>query len=124
VKRNSKRPGSFHPLLTLDADSGHRDKIRLIAAAFQEAVVEVLVAKGFRAAQQHGVETLVVCGGVAANQALRERLLREGVARGIKAVFPSMKLCTDNAAMIAARAEVLLEQGLADDLSFGAKSRW
>lgn len=124
VKRNTERPGSFHPLLGVDTTGEHEEKIRLIAAAFQEAVVEVLVAKGFRAAEQYGVDSLVVCGGVAANQALRERLLSEGVARGVEAVFPSLKLCTDNAAMIAARAEILLEAGLADDLSFGAKSRW
>jgi N6-L-threonylcarbamoyladenine synthase len=124
VKRNAERPGSFHPLLKLDAEGRNREKVRLIAAAFQEAVVEVLVAKGFRAAERHGVKHLVVCGGVAANQALRERLLREGNVRGIEAMFPSLKLCTDNAAMVAARAEVLLEHGLVDDLNFGAKSRW
>jgi N6-L-threonylcarbamoyladenine synthase len=97
---------------------------KLIAAAFQEAVVDVLVIKGFRAAEKHKSEKLVVCGGVAANQALRKKMIEEGLRRGTEPVFPSMRLCTDNASMIAARADTLLSAGLADDLSFGAKSRW
>jgi N6-L-threonylcarbamoyladenine synthase len=124
VLRRSDIPGSYHALLTPERAAEHLEKIRLIAAAFQKAVIEVLVAKGFRAAELQKVDKLVVCGGVAANQALRESLLKEGALRGIEPVFPSMNLCTDNAAMIAARAETLLRHGVIDDLGFGAKSRW
>lgn len=115
-------PGSFHPILP--PGGGEREKVGVLAAAFQDAVTDVLVAKGFRAAEMYGAEKLVVCGGVAANGALRSRMQGEGKRRGIESVFPSMRLCTDNAAMIAARAEELLSAGLADDLGFGALSRW
>lgn len=118
-------PGSFHPLVPSSEDSNVRDDVvRRIAAAFQEAVVEVLVVKGLRAAERHRSDKLVVCGGVAANRSLRERMMQEGRSRGIEPIFPSMNLCTDNAAMIAVRAEMLLAEGLTDDLTLGAKSRW
>jgi N6-L-threonylcarbamoyladenine synthase len=123
VSTRSDVPGSFHPIMeerTPDA----RNEIRSIAAAFQDAVIEVLVVKGFRAAHKYHSEKLIVCGGVAANGALRERMAAEGVREGIEPIFPSMRLCTDNAAMIAARGEMLLDAGLIDDLGFSAKSRW
>jgi tRNA N6-adenosine threonylcarbamoyltransferase len=117
-------PGSFHPLVPPSQEPDVHEMVRRIAAAFQEAVVDVLVTKGLRAAEKFRSEKLVVCGGVAANRALRENMMREGRSRGIEPIFPSMNLCTDNAAMIAFRAEMLLAEGLVDNLSFGAKSRW
>ena len=124
TQRRTDTPGSFHPLVDLDRTSPVPHEVRIIAAAFQEAVVDVLVAKGFSAAQQFGSEKLVVCGGVAANGALREAMQQEGTRRGIEPVFPSPARCTDNAAMIGARAETLLDAGMVDDLDFGARSRW
>ena len=73
-----------------------------LAASFQEAVVDVQVAKTLRAAKARGVKTVVVAGGVAANSRLRERMRAEGEQRGITVVVPSTLLCTDNGAMIAA----------------------
>lgn len=124
VSRRANVPGSFHPLVPPDHDPYVEGIVRRIAAAFQEAVVEVLVTKGLRAAEKHRSKTLIICGGVASNRALRETMLREGRSRGIEPIFPSANLCTDNAAMIAVRAEMLMAAGLVDDLSFGAKSRW
>ncbi len=72
-----------------------------VAASFQEAVVDVLVEKTLRAAQQLHIKRIVVVGGVAANSRLRERLLSQ---KKIEVFFPTMELCTDNAAMIAACA--------------------
>jgi len=118
------RPGSFHPIICLDKMPNLQDKIRLLAAAFQDSVVDVLVTKGLRAAEMYKSKKIVVCGGVAANKALREKMIDEGRKRNIEAVFPSMGLCTDNAAMIAARAEILLGAGVRDDLNMDAKSRW
>lgn len=124
ITRGADRPGSFHALVSLEALREAADEIRVVAAAFQDAVVDVLVQKGFRCATQQGVNKLVVCGGVAANGALRERMFAEGSVRGIEPVFPSVRLCTDNAAMIAARADTLLSKGISDDLGFSAMSRW
>jgi N6-L-threonylcarbamoyladenine synthase len=73
-----------------------------IAASFQEAVIDVLVTKLLRAARRSEVDTVVIGGGVAANSALRLRVVEEGERAGLRVVVPSMGLCTDNAAMIAA----------------------
>jgi N6-L-threonylcarbamoyladenine synthase len=75
-----------------------------VAASFQEAVVDVLVTKARRAAQQTGAKGLVLGGGVAANSLLRERFLSACVEDGIHGSLPSRAMCTDNAAMVAAAA--------------------
>ncbi|MEY4175777.1 MAG: putative O-sialoglycoprotein endopeptidase [Actinomycetota bacterium] len=73
-----------------------------VAASFQAAVVDVLVAKARRAAEQVGAKGLVLGGGVAANSLLRERFLSVCTEAGIHGFLPSRAMCTDNAAMIAA----------------------
>jgi N6-L-threonylcarbamoyladenine synthase len=75
-----------------------------VAASFQEAVVDVLVHKARKAAQQIGAKGLVLGGGVAANSLLRERFLSACVEDGIHGFLPSRAMCTDNAAMVAAAA--------------------
>lgn len=75
-----------------------------VAASFQAAVVDVLVTKLLRVAEEAGVETIVIGGGVAANSELRTRLLDEGVTNGLRVILPSISLCTDNAAMVASVA--------------------
>ena len=75
-----------------------------VAAGFQEAVVDVLVHKARKAAQQIGAKGLVLGGGVAANSLLRERFLSACVEDGIHGFLPSRAMCTDNAAMVAAAA--------------------
>src|SRR5271157_594152 len=65
VSRRSDIPGSFHPIIE-EGTVEVRSQVRSIAAAFQDAVIEVLVVKGFRAAQKYRSEKLIVCGGVAA----------------------------------------------------------
>ncbi len=73
-----------------------------VAASFQAAVVDVLVTKARRAAEQVGARGLVLGGGVAANSLLRERFLTVCTDASIRGFLPSRELCTDNAAMIAA----------------------
>ncbi len=73
-----------------------------VAASFQAAVVDVLVVKARRAAEQVGAKGLVLGGGVAANTLLRERFLDACAETGIRGFLPSREMCTDNAAMIAA----------------------
>jgi N6-L-threonylcarbamoyladenine synthase len=73
-----------------------------VAASFQEAVVDVLIAKARRAARAVGGVALCLGGGVAANSLLRERFLDACAEEGVHGFLPSRAMCTDNAAMVAA----------------------
>ncbi len=75
-----------------------------VAASFQEAVVDVLVTKARRAASEIGARGICLGGGVAANSALRLRVLEACESDGIAALLPTLAFCTDNAAMIGATA--------------------
>ncbi|MGI6412876.1 MAG: tRNA (adenosine(37)-N6)-threonylcarbamoyltransferase complex transferase subunit TsaD [Syntrophomonadaceae bacterium] len=75
-----------------------------MAAEFQAAVVEVLVEKTIAAAGKHRVKTVLMAGGVAANSSLRSLMLKRANDIGVAVRYPSLKLCTDNAAMIAGKA--------------------
>lgn len=75
-----------------------------LIASFQYAVIGDLLKKTFAAAESLGAQRVLVTGGVAANRELRERFTREAVSRGIRILFPTFALSTDNAAMIAAAA--------------------
>lgn len=95
-----------------------------VAAEFQAAVVETLVAKSERALKQTGLRTLVVAGGVGANQSLRRELTQLGQRRGVQVVYPRPEFCTDNAAMIAYAGYRRLAGGEHDDLKIRATARW
>ena len=75
-----------------------------VAASFQEAVVEVLVEKTMQAAAHVGARSVCIGGGVAANSALRERVVNAARAEGLAAFVPGRAMCTDNAAMVGATA--------------------
>jgi N6-L-threonylcarbamoyladenine synthase len=92
-----------------------------VAASFQEAVVDVLVTKARRAAREVGATGLCLAGGVAANSALRERVLDACIADGLRAFVPSRTMCTDNAAMVAATAWYRLRQDGPTSMSAGAE---
>ena len=72
-----------------------------VAASFQAAVIDTLVTKLFRAAGRYGRETVVIGGGVAANEGLRSAVSARAEELGIRAFVPERRFCTDNAAMIA-----------------------
>jgi N6-L-threonylcarbamoyladenine synthase len=98
-----------------------------IAAAFQEAVVDVLVAKSLLALDESGLKDLVIAGGVGANVRLRERLAGAAHERGARIYFPPLELCTDNGAMVAFAGALRLQSGLEvkdSELSFTVKPRW
>jgi N6-L-threonylcarbamoyladenine synthase len=98
-----------------------------LAAATQEAIVDVLVRKSMAALEATGLERLVVAGGVGANAALRERLRRECEPRQVRVFFPELALCTDNGAMIALAAAMRLQRGIAatsNGHAFDVLPRW
>lgn len=82
-----------------------------LAASFQAAAVDVLVAKSLAACEEKGVDVLCIGGGVAANPVLREQLKDELGAHGIRVVMPALADCTDNASMIASAALDLYADG-------------
>jgi N6-L-threonylcarbamoyladenine synthase len=84
-----------------------------VAASFQEAVCDVLTAKAVAACREHGVETLVIGGGVAANSRLRALAEERAAKAGITVRVPRPKLCTDNGAMVAALGSRLVSAGIA-----------
>ncbi len=83
------------------------------AASFQEAVIEVLVTKTVAVAKEHGVKQILLAGGVASNELLREWLVRNSP---IPVRVPEPVLCTDNAAMIAACGYYHFQAGKVDGL--------
>ena len=85
--------------------------VGLLAASFQEAVVDVLAVKTRLAAEEYQVKQVLLAGGVAANLRLRERLTQELQPRDIRLSYPAITFCTDNAAMIAGAAFFHLHRG-------------
>jgi N6-L-threonylcarbamoyladenine synthase len=91
-----------------------------IAASFQRAAIDILVDRALAAAADNGLRRIVAGGGVAANSYLRERMASEP---GIEVVFPSLKLCTDNAAMVAGIGYNALREGKVSDYTLNAEAR-
>ncbi|CAN7398487.1 tRNA (adenosine(37)-N6)-threonylcarbamoyltransferase complex transferase subunit TsaD [Rhizobacter sp. LjRoot28] len=102
-----------------------QDKANL-AAATQEAIVEVLVRKSLAALKQTGLKRLVVAGGVGANALLRSQLNAECAKREVRVHYPELSLCTDNGAMIALAAAMRLQRGAKPALNqgFDVRPRW
>jgi N6-L-threonylcarbamoyladenine synthase len=95
-----------------------------IAASFQQAVVDCLVDRTRKALETSKAPTLVVAGGVAANQAIRNALAELATANGRRFTVPPAWLCTDNAAMIAWAGAERFATGIHDRLDVPARARW
>jgi len=95
-----------------------------IAAAFQEAVADTLVIKCRRALQQCGLKTLVIAGGVSANQRLREKLEKALAKMDSQVFYARHEFCTDNGAMIAYAGCQRLLAGQTEGLEVDARPRW
>lgn len=113
---------SFSGLKTSLINCVNKDKYNFddIAASYQEAIVDTLIAKFEKAMNQYSVKSGIICGGVAANKRLREKL--DNLDKNI--IYPSMKYCTDNADMIAYLAEHKFKKNKVDlSKDFSAYSR-
>lgn len=95
-----------------------------VAAEFQEAVVDVLVAKCRAALASTGHRRLVIAGGVGANRRLRERLDAAAATGGFEVFYPELALCTDNGAMIALAGALRLQGSAPRDYAFTVRPRW
>jgi len=111
--RNARRGASVLPNLPTED----------LAASFQAAVVDVLVERLLQCAQQIGARGLLVCGGVAANSALRARAAEAAAQAGLPLYVPTMALATDNAVMIAGLGHWLFRAGAVADLSLDVSAR-
>lgn len=126
------RPGlelSFSGLKTAVLHSLHgrelTPKLRAdVARGVEDAIVDTLTAKAARALDASGLDTLVVSGGVSANQRLRAALTEEVGRRGGRVYYPRLEFCTDNAAMIAVAGLARLQAGERDGLGVQARAQW
>jgi N6-L-threonylcarbamoyladenine synthase len=114
--------------LGINAEAGPSAQAKAnLAAATQEAIVDVLVRKTLAALRSTRLKRVVVAGGVGANRELRRLLNVECGQRQIKVHYPELALCTDNGAMIALAAAMRAQRGLATPLAhhaFSVLPRW
>ncbi len=95
-----------------------------ITASFQEAVIDVLVKKTLKAVERTGVDSVVIAGGVACNNALRERFRETFTERSKSFYYPRPAFCTDNGAMIALAGYHRIMAGQKADMAVDVRSRY
>ena len=93
-----------------------------LATSFQNVAITEIINKTRKAIKEENIKTLIVAGGVAANQGLREEVTKLGKELGVDVTIPSMKYCTDNATMIAAPGYYAYKDGRIADLTLNSKS--
>jgi N6-L-threonylcarbamoyladenine synthase len=135
--RISLPTGGFHPYdfsfsglktavlrLVQNLEKSHTElPVADIATSFQNTVAKTLTKRAIACALDHGLTSITVGGGVAANTGLRQHLQTATEAHNLQVLFPPMKFCTDNAAMIACAAVAHLEKGEVSPLTLGVQSR-
>jgi N6-L-threonylcarbamoyladenine synthase len=94
-----------------------------VAASFQETVARSLTKRAIACALDYGLDTIAIGGGVAANSGLRKNLQAAAVKHNLRVLFPPLKFCTDNAAMIGCAAADHLSHGHTSPLTLGVESR-
>lgn len=93
-----------------------------LAASFQKVAVESVISKTKKAIEENKIKYLIVAGGVAANQILRQEIEKLGEEMNVEVSIPPMKYCTDNATMIAAAGYYAYLDGRTADLSLNSTS--
>lgn len=112
----------YHLRDTVRAAKIAGQKVNDISASFQDAVTDILVKKAFEAVRREKVKTLVLGGGVTANSVLRAKMADAARYNGVRLYLPPMKLCLDNAAMVAGLGGALYKKGVRSDLYMTAES--
>ncbi|MDH5518164.1 MAG: tRNA (adenosine(37)-N6)-threonylcarbamoyltransferase complex transferase subunit TsaD [Gammaproteobacteria bacterium] len=111
-------------LNTMQKSDGSEQSKADIALAFEEAVVDTLMIKSRRAIRETGIKTLVIAGGVGANQRLRRELSSMAEKEGGQLYYPRVEFCTDNGAMIAYAGCLRLQAGQTEDIKINVRARW
>jgi N6-L-threonylcarbamoyladenine synthase len=104
----------------LDRSAIDRQHLVNICASFQSAVVDVLVAKTMRAAEETGIHDVTIAGGVSANSLLRKRMKEETQLKGYRLFYPPIEYCMDNGAMIAYVGWMKLQRGITSTMELNA----
>jgi N6-L-threonylcarbamoyladenine synthase len=94
-----------------------------VVASFQDTVARSLTKRAIACARNHNLDTITVGGGVAANSGLRKHLQAAASKHNLRVLFPPLKFCTDNAAMIGCAAAEHLSLGRTSPLTLGVHSR-
>jgi len=95
-----------------------------IAASFQESVTEVLTQKCCRALRRNKSKSLVIAGGVCANNELRRKVNQQAKEQDFKVYYPPVEFCTDNGAMVALVGALKISEGISGPNPFDIKPRW
>ena len=97
--------------------SGEQVNINDLCASFQKAIIDSIKFKTLAAAQKYNISSIILGGGVAANESLRKELVKDARKANIKVYYPPKELCTDNAAMIACAGFYKLKTGITDSFN-------
>ncbi len=109
-------------LINNEQQKGNIIRKQDLCCSFQDRIVNIISKKTMRAVKKYAVKQLIVAGGVAANQGLRDELIRLANKEKIELLIPPLKYCTDNAAMIGAAGYYAYKKDIISDLSLNAKA--